>query len=134
MMIPVNRKAITYGILSYPLLYAAYVVFLNLVAQDDSTTPAEWLVLAINILSWLGLLLPGYITGRMAQYKGILHGFITGIVAGGVSAMGFSVLLGDYWLGESPWLNITYYISYIVFMASVGGGIGQLHSKYALRA
>lgn len=127
-MIPVNRKAITYGILSYPLLYAAYVVFLILVVQDDSTTPAEWLGLAINML------LPGYITGRMAQYKGILHGFITGIIAGGISAMGFSVLLGDYWLGESPWLNNTYYISCIVFMASVGGGIGQLHSKYALRA
>ncbi|MCG7898507.1 MAG: hypothetical protein JAY85_08615 [Candidatus Thiodiazotropha weberae] len=134
MISKLNSKAIVYGVITYPIVYVAYVAFLNVLLPDDPGPYIDWIYALFNIVSWIGLLLPGYFAGRIAQEKGILHGFVVGILAGAGSSAFFAFVLSEQWLGESAVLNIVYYMTFITFTASVGGGLGQLHAKYRLAA
>jgi putative membrane protein (TIGR04086 family) len=133
-MLQVDLKALVYGVLAYPLLYILYLILINVIVPSETENPQEWIAVLISISSWFALLLPGYISGRISKDRGIFHGFIVGLVAGVISAIAFAVIIGERWYGESLVTNVIYYISYIVFIASVGGGLGQLQSKYKLKA
>ncbi|MES9826616.1 MAG: hypothetical protein ABW127_19535 [Candidatus Thiodiazotropha endolucinida] len=130
----INKRAIIYGVVSYPVFYLVLLILSNTILPSEEGELQKWMAALVSIIGWFIYLVPGYVAGRISHIRGIPHGFIVGIIVGVISATLFWLILGERWYGESLALNTFYYISFIVFMASIGGGLGQLHSKYSFKA
>lgn len=132
-MMILNRKAVLYGVFAYLLIYILNV-FVTSVFFSEVENPNEWMAVIYSISVWIALIMPGYISGRISQYSGILHGFVVGLIAGVLSGVFFAFIAGERWYGDSFLSSFIYYLAYIVFMSSIGGGIGQLQSKFRFKA
>jgi putative membrane protein (TIGR04086 family) len=109
-----NWKAITIGLISYPLLWG---IWFSLSPQYEHQSPDTYLV----VLSVFYISIPffsGFIAAHVSRIKGILHGLVLGIILTIIS------LLGWYFL-DILTMNMLLSLAGIVLLATAGGALSQ---------
>jgi len=58
---------------------------------------AGWVGIAMNLLFTIGILLPGFIAGLIARSRGILVGFLSGLIGGVIYSAAFGLVAPVDW-------------------------------------
>jgi hypothetical protein len=90
---------------------------------------AVWVGIAMNLLFTIGILLPGFIAGLVAKSRGVLVGFLSGLVGGIVYSTAFGLVSPVDWgaaLTSGTMLTLS------VSCAAAGGAAEALRSNKSL--
>ncbi len=129
----VNVGAVGAGIVSFIVLYVllslGLVFTLSLLPEQIN---AKWVSHLFKLLGLLALLLPGYAAARIAERKGVLHGFLVGLGALLVTAS--FMMLTFSWEGSYPeavWLGMVKVASLAIGLGCLGGLLGDWRNRRA---
>lgn len=109
-----NWKAISVGLISYPILWVAWF-FLS--PQFEHRSPDAYLII-LSVFYILMPLISGFIAAHFAKTKGLLHALVVGIVLAALS------LTGWYFLGILA-TNMLTSLAGILLLATAGGALSQ---------
>ncbi|AKH20880.1 DUF3792 family protein [Sedimenticola thiotaurini] len=127
-------KAIFIGLGTYLLCYVAYTLLTDISIGDDATEIPGWFGVVFAVIGWLVYVIPGYVAGKIASERGVIHGAITGLLVAVVTLLVYFAFIGFRMLEPEYFSNIYMIPLWSAFMCGLGGGLGQLHAKYSLKA
>ena len=129
-----NWIAIFKGLVTFVVLYFAHSLLVNMLQGDSGSETFKSYAIPFAVVSWIIYVIPGYVSGKIAQKRGIIHGVITGLLIG-VSTLILQFVIAGTELFSSEYIMTAYFIPvWAMFMCGLGGGLGQLHAKRALEA
>jgi hypothetical protein len=128
-----NIKALILGAGVY---VAVYVLHAGVLTFVGNVTPGVWksqVFVSLNhLVSLVTWAIAGYIAGRIATARGILHGVVVGVLCVLITVLG-SYVLGVF----TSWARVgTSVLSgwlLGMFVCALAGGVGELYARHASR-